>query len=71
MQTVRETVETTETTADIYELRGIKPTGVFFYDKEKMIQEYGSRLVEETFIIKGLTGHEAIFRMYLKTIKES
>lgn len=66
MQTVREVVEQNKTTADIYEIRNAKPTGIFYYDPEKLINDFGGHLVDETFIIKGLGGHDAIYRIWIK-----
>lgn len=71
MQTVREVVENTTTDADIFEIRNARPTGVFYYDKKKLFDDFGSRMVEEILIIKGITGHDAILRMYIKTKSSS
>lgn len=66
MKTVRDIVEENTTTADIYEIRNAKPSGIFYYDKDKVIKDFGGHLVDETFIIKGITGHDAIYRIWIK-----
>ncbi len=70
MQTVREIIEAHETKADIFEICNVKSTGIFYYEEDRIIKDFGSRLVEETFLIKGIGGHDAILRFYLKKKEE-
>ncbi len=67
MQTVREIVENNDTSADIFEIKNAKPTGIFYYEVDRLLQDYGSRFVEEVMLIKGIGGHDAVLRMYIKT----
>lgn len=69
MFTVKEVVEqnlSNHSTADIYEIRNIKPTGIFYYNNEDVIKNHGSHFVESTEMICGIRGHEAVLRIYIK-----
>lgn len=67
MQTVREIVENNETSADIFEIKNVKPTGIFYYDTDRLLNDFGGRYVENVILIKGIGGHDAVLRIYIKT----
>lgn len=67
MQTVREIVENNETSADIFEIKNAKPTGIFYYDTNRLLNDFGGRYVENVVLIKGISGHDTVLRMYIKT----
>lgn len=67
MQTVRDIVLNNETSADIFEIRNAKPTGIFYYETDRVLNDFGGRIVEDVMLIKGIGGHDAVLRIFIKT----
>lgn len=68
--TVKELVEGNFSTADIYEIRNVKSTGIFYYDPDRLIKDFGGHLIDDFMMIQGITGHDAVVRIFLKTSKQ-